>query len=128
MIIGNSKRRQTNLAMAWIDYKGLRHGWIQKSLKLFKVAANMDKLITESMKQWNTDLTANGESLGNVKIKRGIFQGDSLSLLFVIAMIPMTLILRKVKMSYSIGKNKDSINHLLFMDDYTAKQKIKLTV
>ena len=40
MIIRNSKRRQPNLAMAWIDYKKaydmVPHSWIQKSLKLFK--------------------------------------------------------------------------------------------
>ena len=45
MIIRNSKRRQTNLAMAWIDYKKaydmVPHSWIQKSLKLFKVADNI---------------------------------------------------------------------------------------
>ena len=102
MIIKNRKRRQTNLAMAWIYYKKaydmVPHSWIQMSLKLFKGTYNKDKLITENMKKWNTDITANGESLGNVKIKRGIFQGDSLSpLFFVIAMIPMTLILWKSK-------------------------------
>ena len=70
------------------------------------------------MKSWCTQLTSNGADLGEVKIRRGIFQGDSLSpLLFVIALIPMSLVLRKVKMSYSLGKDSGTINHLLFMDD-----------
>ena len=55
---------------------------------------------------------------GNVKIRRGIFQGDSLSpLLFVIAMIPLSLILRKVEIAYGLGKGSGELNHLLFMDD-----------
>ena len=53
----------------------------------------------------------------NVNIKRGIFQGDSLSpLLFVICMIPSSRILRKVKVCYTL-KNGEKLNHLLFMDD-----------
>ena len=121
-VIRNSKRRQTNLAMAWIDYKKaydmVPHSWIEKSMNLFKVAKNVENLVSKSMNQWNTELTASGKNLGNVKIRRGIFQGDSLSpLLFVLAMIPMSLVLRKIKMSYSLGKKQESVNHLLFMDD-----------
>ena len=50
----------------------------------------------------------------NVNIRRVIFQGDSL--LLVICMIPLTHVLRKAKLRYTlIGGEK--INHLLFMDD-----------
>ena len=50
-------------------------------------------------------------------IKRGILQGDSLSpLLFVITMIPLTLILRKCEAGYYYGNNV-KINHPLFMDN-----------
>ena len=57
-------------------------------------------------------------SNNNVKIRRGIFQGDSLSpLLFIIAMIPLSLILREVKIAYDLGKGNGELNHLLFMDD-----------
>ena len=70
------------------------------------------------MKQWNTELTASNQRLGNVKIRRGIFQGDSLSpLLFVLVMIPLTLVLRQTKASYELKKGGKKINHLLFMDD-----------
>ena len=49
------------------------------------------------MKKWKTNLTVGGKNLGGVKIKRGIFQGDSLSpLLFIIALIPLSMILKKV--------------------------------
>ena len=58
--------------------------------------------------------------LGKVRIRRGIFQGDSLSsLLFVVALIPVTIIFRTLKKGYSFGKGKERLNHLLFMDDNT---------
>ena len=94
------------------------HGWIQKCIKAFGIAVNVRYFINTSMKQWNTELTASNQRLGNVKIRRGIFQGDSLSpLLFVLVMIPLTLVLRQTKASYELKKGGKKINHLLFMDD-----------
>ena len=122
MILRNCKRRCTGMGMAWIDYQKaydmIPHSWIMKCLDMFKVADNVRRMIKKSMKKWNTELMVNGTKLGNVKIKRGIFQGDSLSpLLFVLALIPLTLVLRRVKAGYSLGKERLSVNHLLFMDD-----------
>ena len=63
-------------------------------------------------------MTSGGEELGEVMIRRGIFQGDTLSpLLFVVAMIPLTLLLRKEKMGFRFGDKGKKVNHLLFMDD-----------
>ena len=51
-------------------------------------------------------------------IKQGVFQGDSLSpLVFVLALIPLSLILRKAKAAYKFSESKEKINHLLFVDD-----------
>ena len=79
-----------------------------------------DQLIINKMivKNWNTELNAGQSRLGNVKIKQGIVQEDSLSpLLFVMTMIPLTLILRKTNIFYEVRKKGKRINHLLFMDD-----------
>ena len=78
------------------------------------------------MTHWKTELTSSGQSLGQVSIRRGIFQGDSLSpLMFVLTLIPLTLILRKEKAIYDLGNKKGSINHLLFMDDLKLYGKNK---
>ncbi|MEM7264393.1 MAG: reverse transcriptase domain-containing protein [Pseudomonadota bacterium] len=70
------------------------------------------------MRDWKVSLTSSGKTLGEVEINRGIFQGDSLSpLIFVICMIPLSLLLRREKMGYSFGEYGVQVNHLLFMDD-----------
>ena len=65
--------------------------------------------------------------MGKVKIKRGIFQGDSLSpFVFVLALITLSLILRKAKAAYEFSESNEKINHLLFMDDlklYSRREK-----
>ena len=106
----------------WIDYRKaydmLPHSWILESLSLTKAARNVRDLLEGSMPDWKTVLTANGTVMGEGGIKRGIFQGDSLSpLLFVVAMIPLSMILRRENLGYSFGPEKGKVSHLLFMDD-----------
>ena len=103
--------------MAWIDFKKafdmVPHSWIIKCM-----TSNVTKLLENSTKGWRTELSSGGVRLGDVNIRRGIFQGDSLSpLLFVLSLITLTLVLRKVKAGYDLGDGNGVINHLLFMDD-----------
>ena len=59
-----------------------------------------------------------------VDVNTGIFQGDSLSpLIFVTCMIPLSLLLKKVKASYEWGWKEFKLNHLLFMDDLKLFEK-----
>ena len=70
------------------------------------------------MQQWRLLLTANREDLGEVNVRRGIFQGHSLSpLLSAFSMVPLSLILKKVNACYKWGKKEYKLNHLLFLDD-----------
>ena len=122
MVMKNCRRRLTNLCVAWIDYKKaydmVPHSWILACLTMFKVADNIRNLIRKSTRSWTVELTSGGEMLGEVKIKRGIFQGDSLSpILFVLAMIPLSIVLNNMKAGYTLGRNRGKLNHLLFMDD-----------
>lgn len=74
------------------------------------------------MPSWQVIMTARGTESSvtteAIPIKRGIFQGDSLSpLLFCLAINPLSFILNKYAMKGYKLKNSFSINHLLYMDD-----------
>ena len=121
-VLKDSKRRHTNLAMAWVDYRKaydmILHSWIRECLELFGVADNIKGVLSSSMENWKLELTSSGVSLGEVNIRRGIFQGDSLSpLLFAICMIPLTIVLREVNFHDELGDKVTKLNHSLFMDD-----------
>ena len=122
MILQDCKQKHKNLAMAWVDYRKaydlVPHSWILECLELAGISENIKNFIDNTMKKWTTELTSCGEFLGKFSINRGIFQGDSLSpLLFVVCMIPLTKILRKIKAGYVIKDGNLKVNHLLFMDD-----------
>ena len=52
MVLRDSKKRHTNLSMAWIDYKKafdmVPHPWILKCMRLFGCADNAVKFIADS--------------------------------------------------------------------------------
>ena len=79
------------------------------------------------MEKWKVMLYAGNSELEEVNIKRGIFQRDSLCpLVFVLASIPLSLILKKAKAASEFSGSKEKINHLLFMDDlrlYSRNEK-----
>ena len=94
------------------------HSWILETLRMFRIADNLINFINTSIPSWSTNLYCNNSLLRNVKIRRGIFQGDLFSLiLFVIALIPITLVLKKTNMGYNLSKEGPTINHMFFMDD-----------
>ena len=66
------------------------HSWVKECLDLLGVAENIKTLLINSMEKWRVMLCAGNLKLEfEVDIKRGIFQGDSLSpLVFVLALIP----------------------------------------
>ena len=118
IVLKDCNKRHTNLSMASIDYKKVYHffphSWINECMELFGNAENMRNFLEKS----KLLLTSNGEDFGEVDVRSGIFQGDSLSPpLFVLSMVPLSLILSKVNASYEWGKKEYKLNHLLFMDD-----------
>ena len=60
------------------------NSWIIESLDLFGVAENINSLLVNSMEKWKVMLCSGNSELGEAEIKRGIFQGDSLSPLVLI--------------------------------------------
>ena len=100
------KKKHTNLSIAWIDYKKahgfIPHSWINECMELFGITYNVRNILEKRME---LSLTSKGEDLEEVNLKRRIFQGDILSpLLFVLSMVPLSLIFRKANASYEWGK------------------------
>ena len=121
-VIKEVKSRNNSLAIAWIYYKKaydmVSHSWIIECLYLFGVAENIKSLLVNSMENWKVMLCSGNSELVEVEIKRDICQGDSLSpLVFVLALIPLSLILRKAKAAYEFSESEEKINYLLLMDD-----------
>ena len=119
-VIKEVKSRNKNLTMAWIDYKKaydmVPHSWIIECLDLFGVAENIKSLLVNSMEKWKVMLCSENSELGEVEIKQDTFQGDSLStLVFVLALIPLSLILRKAKAAYQFSESKEKIIFYLWM-------------
>ena len=71
------KKRHKNLPTAWINYKKVYdfvpHSWINECMELFGIAENVRNVLEKSMDQLKLSLTSNGEDLGWVDMKRGIF-------------------------------------------------------
>ena len=78
---------------------------------MFKISHEVINFIEETMKIWRVELTAEGRSLAETKIQRGIF------LSFIIAMMPLNHILRKCTAGYKLTRSQEKINHLIYMDD-----------
>ena len=87
------------MSTAWIDYKkafdSVPHSWILKCLQMYKIQPVLITFIEESMSQWKTNMTlVHKEGVletGPIRIKRRIFQGDSLSpLLFTMSLNPLS--------------------------------------
>ena len=81
-------------------------------------AENIKTLLLKSMEKWRVMLCAGNSELGEIDVKQGVFQGGSSSpLVFALALIPLSLILRKAKATYEFSGSKENIDHLSFMDD-----------
>ena len=72
--------------MGWIDYKKaydmVPHRWMTEDMKMVRTANNINNIVNlfeNSKDTWRIELLAYNESLGEVDIRRVIFQGDSFS-------------------------------------------------
>ena len=124
VILENCKKKKKN-PYTLIDYKkaldSLPHSWILACLRMYKINPVLTAFIEASMRQWKTNMVLVHESgvleTGPISIKRGIFQGDSLSpLLFNMSLNPLSWELQKTGYGYQLDK-QTKISHLLYVDD-----------
>ena len=123
-IIEDCKQKKKNLSMAWMDYKkafdSVPHSWILKTLRMYSFIEKVIRFMETSMNKWNTTMKlfySDGCIITDpIKIKRGIFQGDSFSpLLFCLALVPLTSELTATGYGYKI--TSAPVSNFFFMDD-----------
>ena len=88
---------------------------------MYKIHPVLITFIEESMSQWKTNTTLvhkEGDlETAPIRIKRGIFQGDSLSpLLFTMSLNPLIQELQKTRYGYQLDE-QTKINHMFYVDD-----------
>ena len=71
---------------------------------MYKISHQVINFIEKTMNTWRAELTAGGRSFAEIKVQRGIFQGDAQSpLLFIIAMMSLNHKLRKCTAGYKLS-------------------------
>ena len=125
-VMSKVKKKRGNIFNVWLDYKkafdSVPHGWLLYALQLAKVPTQLIETIKHLTNQWGTVLHLEGENetitCDVIKFLKGIFQGDSLSvLLFILTVNPLSFMLRNLK-GYSYGTDrKSNITHNFFVDD-----------
>ena len=124
MILEHCRKAKRNLSISWIDYRkafdSVPHSWILKTMQIYKISPTLINFMKHSMSTWKTTMILNystGKIETNpIRIRNGIFQGDSLSpLLFCLALAPLSTLLNNTDMGYTVYEEK--LNHLFYMDD-----------
>ena len=125
-ILKEVKNSRRNLVTVWLDYRkafdSIPHSWLLQALKLAKVPGIIINAIKNLTKSWYTILSLSSETetltTEPIKFLKGIFQGDSLSvMLFVLCLNPLSFLLNKCK-GYSFGRaRKLQHTHNFFVDD-----------
>ena len=82
-------------------YDMMPHSWLKETIKIGGMAGKIFWLLDQSMRNWKRLLTSNGDTLGEVSIQLGIFQGDSFSaLLFIIILMLLSMTLNDTNYGY----------------------------
>ena len=117
-----------NVNMIWLDYKkaydSVPHAWIIEALKLTKIPDNIIATIQNLISKWQTELnipTINGNiRIEEILYKKGVFQGDYLSvILFILSLNPLSFLLNETD-HYKMATNiiyKKILTHQFFVDD-----------
>lgn len=119
-----------NLFMAYIDYQkaydSVPHDWLIRVPRVYKVDEKLVLFLEHIMTTWRTRMKIPVQRATEIisdilPIRRGIFQGDTLSpLWFVLSINPLSSLLNSTNFGFGV-KNGNKvgavINHLLFMDD-----------
>jgi hypothetical protein len=113
-----ARKNNRNIYTAFIDYKkaydSVPHSWLIKILKIYKISLDLINFLSHVMTFWRTtlNLSINNNKLKSepIQIKRGIYQGDSLSpLWFCLAINPLTNLLNSTGYGFNIRLNNTTL-------------------
>ncbi|XP_060802889.1 uncharacterized protein LOC132902324 [Amyelois transitella] len=117
-------RKKSNIYTMYIDYKkafdSVPHSWLLYILQHYKINSTLVQFLRHTMQNWSTKLILHQIETDHIQIRRGIFQGDSLSpLWFCLALNPLSYLLNNSNSGYKIPHNNSyfRLTHLLYMDD-----------
>ncbi|XP_050679442.1 uncharacterized protein LOC126975555 [Leptidea sinapis] len=130
-----SKNR--NLHCTYIDYKkafdSIPHSWLIKILQIYKINPKIINFLHDIMSRWKTTLYLNTNqntiTTREIAIRKGIYQGDSLSpLWFCLALNPLSHLLRDCRAGYRLKHDiqETIVSHLIYMDDIKLYGKTEM--
>ncbi|XP_050550436.1 uncharacterized protein LOC118279092 [Spodoptera frugiperda] len=126
--------KNKNLHCTYIDYKkafdSIPHSWLLEILQIYKINPEIIKFLKNIMSQWKTTLQLNYRNntitTRQITIKKGIYQGDSLSpMWFCLALNPLSHLLHRSQAGYCLTHTAEvtTISHLIYMDDIKLYSK-----
>ncbi|XP_063891684.1 uncharacterized protein LOC135117143 [Helicoverpa armigera] len=130
--------KNRNLHCTYIDYKkafdSIPHTWLIQILHIYKINPKIIDFLHHIMARWKTTLHLhyNNDTITTrqISIRKGIYQGDSLSpLWFCLALNPLSNLLNNCQAGYPLKHtttDEITISHLIYMDDiklYTKTEK-----
>lgn len=114
-----------NLIEAWVDFAkafdSISHEFLRALVKVLPLPLEVKTALKSLIRRWCVNLSLNNELLLNIRVKRGILQGDALSpLMFCLAVAPVSYWLNKGA-GYRSYLYSDSryiqATHSYYMDD-----------
>ena len=127
-VMDEAKHYRRSLVTMWLDYQkafdSVPHQWLIKALQLAKLPQVIISALEHLITKWSTNVhlqtTETTIISDEIKYNRGIFQGDSLSvILFILCLNPLSFLLNKL-VGYKMGPNGNrtqNITNLFFVDD-----------
>ena len=111
LIMGQAKKNNRKLCTVYIDYQkaydSVPHTWLVKSLRIYGIEPKIINFLSTMMQKWSTIIHIRGQKEAvrtePITIKRGLYQGDSLSpLWFCLALNPLSMLLRDSTIGFNI--------------------------
>ena len=124
-VLKHAHKHNRNIHLTYIDYKkafdSVPHSWLIRVLQIYKINPTIVTFLENAMDNWNTVLSLTTKttkvSTDEIRIRNGIFQGDSLSpLWFCLALNPLSTMLARTSSGYKLAKETE-ITHLMYVDD-----------